>query len=238
MAESNILQQIRAIKYNKLRGGEIIMDQKTSNNIAVIAIIISLVAIIIAWSYSSKEIISGNETIQSQLNELDNELNELETDLQERLNDQEKQIAITQAETRLLFVRETIDTTDDYELLAELVDERHTVLMDAFDIDEDLIPPQWEDIAETFSTLERLILNENEDDVIELADIMIARLNYHTTTTPYEVCQEEGGDWREFPTACVDNCYAQDVCAQVLTYGCDCGPAACWTGMTCKPLEN
>ncbi|MGM5487621.1 MAG: hypothetical protein ACQESG_01600 [Nanobdellota archaeon] len=60
-----------------------------------------------------------------------------------------------------------------------------------------------------------------------------------TPSTPEEICQAEGGDWREFPNGCVDTCESQRenvACAQVMTEGCDCGPGMCWNGATCVPI--
>lgn len=55
---------------------------------------------------------------------------------------------------------------------------------------------------------------------------------------PEERCVQSGGEWREFGNACADTCeYVRgkvDVCAQVITESCDCGPNKCWNGMTCE----
>ncbi len=54
------------------------------------------------------------------------------------------------------------------------------------------------------------------------------------------MCEAAGGTWRQMPTACADSCESQRdrmVCAQVLTYGCDCGEGMCWNGESCETLE-
>jgi hypothetical protein len=52
---------------------------------------------------------------------------------------------------------------------------------------------------------------------------------------PQAECNRVEGEWREFPNACADKCDAGDICAQVLTMSCDCGPDRCWNGRTCVP---
>lgn len=47
------------------------------------------------------------------------------------------------------------------------------------------------------------------------------------------LCELQGGEWREFPDACADLCGEHEVCAQVLTMSCDCGPERCWDGLAC-----
>jgi hypothetical protein len=47
-------------------------------------------------------------------------------------------------------------------------------------------------------------------------------------------CRFGGGEWQELPDSCVDLCEAQtQVCAQVITLGCDCGDGQCWDGEKC-----
>jgi hypothetical protein len=52
-----------------------------------------------------------------------------------------------------------------------------------------------------------------------------------------ELCIQEVGAWSQMPDACVDSCKSQRenlMCAQVLTFGCDCGPGKCWNGESCE----
>lgn len=54
-----------------------------------------------------------------------------------------------------------------------------------------------------------------------------------------ELCDAAGGVWKEMPNACVDSCRSQReglMCAQVLTYGCDCGEGMCWNGESCEEI--
>lgn len=52
-----------------------------------------------------------------------------------------------------------------------------------------------------------------------------------------EICLDNGGvEWKEFSNSCADNCsqYTQEqLCSQLITYGCDCGPDSCWNGTQC-----
>lgn len=50
--------------------------------------------------------------------------------------------------------------------------------------------------------------------------------------TEQSICNEAGGEWKSMPDACVDMCDAE-ICAQVITDGCDCGHEKCWTGQEC-----
>ena len=50
-------------------------------------------------------------------------------------------------------------------------------------------------------------------------------------------CEQAGGEWREFPNGCVDACGIDpltSMCTQAFTFGCDCGPSACWDGQKCR----
>lgn len=56
-------------------------------------------------------------------------------------------------------------------------------------------------------------------------------------------CLDSGGTWREFSNGCVDSCdLARNVetifCAQVFTFGCDCGSDECWNGESCEDVES
>jgi len=47
-------------------------------------------------------------------------------------------------------------------------------------------------------------------------------------------CRFGGGEWREFSNSCADQCGTQDqLCAQVVTEGCECGDGQCWDGEKC-----
>ena len=50
------------------------------------------------------------------------------------------------------------------------------------------------------------------------------------------ICLGAGGTWRQFPNGCVDACGIgpETMCTQAFTFGCDCGPNACWTGTECR----
>ncbi len=54
-----------------------------------------------------------------------------------------------------------------------------------------------------------------------------------------EYCGSTGGIWKRFSSACADSCTIArnptGVCAQVITWSCDCGPGRCWNGNSCEP---
>ena len=57
---------------------------------------------------------------------------------------------------------------------------------------------------------------------------------------PRRACAAAGGHWRQVRNTCVDSCRAAQAgvpiaCGMALTMGCDCGPAACWSGADCVP---
>ena len=64
--------------------------------------------------------------------------------------------------------------------------------------------------------------------------VAIAALAYFGVLDPNKFvgeagkCTVGGGEFKEFPNACADNCNAGDICAQVLTESCDCGEGKCW----------
>jgi hypothetical protein len=55
-------------------------------------------------------------------------------------------------------------------------------------------------------------------------------------------CESAKGVWRQFGNSCVDECRPKldsfSVCAQAITYGCDCGKGRCWDGETCVMLKD
>lgn len=55
-------------------------------------------------------------------------------------------------------------------------------------------------------------------------------------------CESAKGVWRQFGNSCVDECHPKldsfSVCAQAITYGCDCGKGRCWDGETCVMLKD
>lgn len=56
---------------------------------------------------------------------------------------------------------------------------------------------------------------------------------YDSTADTEAVCELAGGIWSLYDTGCRDSCYAEyygDLveCAEENTYGCNCGPNACW----------
>lgn len=51
-------------------------------------------------------------------------------------------------------------------------------------------------------------------------------------------CFIAGGHWTRLPDSCVDLCNPQKGCAEVLTFGCDCGPDKCWNGIFCEANKS
>jgi len=60
-------------------------------------------------------------------------------------------------------------------------------------------------------------------------------------TKEQKACTESRGKWLLLPDTCVDRCKKPDekrYCAQVLTWGCDCGSGRCWDDTTCRDEEK
>ncbi|MFP4111921.1 MAG: hypothetical protein ACLFUO_02900 [Candidatus Woesearchaeota archaeon] len=56
-----------------------------------------------------------------------------------------------------------------------------------------------------------------------------------------DICEDAGGNWELMPNSCVDSCeYNRNpdsiICAQALTYGCNCGEGMCWNGNDCVEI--
>lgn len=52
-------------------------------------------------------------------------------------------------------------------------------------------------------------------------------------------CLAGGGRWTGFSNGCADFCNHGDICTELATLGCDCGPDKCWDGSRCiKPCVN
>lgn len=65
-------------------------------------------------------------------------------------------------------------------------------------------------------------------------------LKYLVTSSLPQTCSDSGGTWKDFPNSCVDSCALAAnpggiACLDVITQGCDCGPAKCWDGKGCVP---
>ena len=69
-----------------------------------------------------------------------------------------------------------------------------------------------------------------------------AQLSRPTSFDKRPACETENGSWRQFGNACADSCKAKfdkfSICAQSLTYACDCGDNKCWNGKYCVGLED
>jgi hypothetical protein len=193
------------------------LRQKNIMNIAVFALIISVLAIVLSGFVLNR--------LRTPVSDVD--------DLERKIDSLERDIAVAQAKVRLISLRAGIQANDDFERLADEADNIRLEFLDSFN--DDVAPLRLEDINSTFIDLERLI-REDEEGAISLIDALVSRLNIQIDTTPFEACTDAGGEWREFPTACADKCYQEEVCAQVLTFSCDCGPNMCWNGLTCQPL--
>ena len=61
-------------------------------------------------------------------------------------------------------------------------------------------------------------------------------------TTDETRCRMSGGEWKEFASSCADTCsFARNqtqLCAQVLTMSCECGPERCWNGTYCTDVRD
>ncbi len=81
--------------------------------------------------------------------------------------------------------------------------------------------------------LNRERLNQHMKRIIILLAALLLIAGCSGTMTEQGSCEEQGGEWKTFPDACADFCNAGDMCAQVLTESCDCGPDECWDGQKC-----
>jgi len=63
--------------------------------------------------------------------------------------------------------------------------------------------------------------------------------------TEQQVCENQGGEWKQFNNGCMDSCeYRRNptnvMCTQALTFGCECGPDRCWNAgeKVCEEVEK
>lgn len=87
-------------------------------------------------------------------------------------------------------------------------------------------------------------------DVLKaLSNTRMPVVNERTLTAPtpmpvssQQICERTGGTWRQFTNSCTDSCGAVNrkelVCAEVATFGCDCGNNGCWDGVSCIGNPN
>jgi hypothetical protein len=56
------------------------------------------------------------------------------------------------------------------------------------------------------------------------------------------VCEKQGGVWRQFGNSCLDSCISKfdkfSICAQAITYGCDCLRDKCFDGNQCVLMSD
>lgn len=62
--------------------------------------------------------------------------------------------------------------------------------------------------------------------------IFISGCEGHLFNSEGNACSKSGGEWKTMSDSCVDKCDTQ-LCAEVLTSGCDCGSDKCWNGNDC-----
>lgn len=71
---------------------------------------------------------------------------------------------------------------------------------------------------------------------------VFAQVIRSTTFDNREICEKEGGVWRQFGNGCVDSCKAKldrfTVCSMALTYGCDCGKDRCLEDNKCVTISD
>lgn len=71
---------------------------------------------------------------------------------------------------------------------------------------------------------------------------VFAQATRYTSFDDRPDCEESKGVWRQFGNVCVDQCRPKFdqfvICAQAITFGCDCGDGRCWEGNSCIPLKD
>ncbi|MFW6282460.1 MAG: hypothetical protein ACOC1P_00200 [Minisyncoccales bacterium] len=220
--------------------------------ILIIVLIISLAAIMMAWVALVQEKVlledNVNNTALARVNNLETnmiDLNNTTRDNQRKLENVTREInslnktlreelGLLNAKISLNFLKNELETENNIQELSDNVLNIQEDLFKAYEIDPQDIPSTWEDINTIFNNLHELINNEEREDALILIDNLITKLRTNTNLTREDVCEAAGGEWREFSNACADKCNTSDVCAQALTYSCDCGPNMCWNGLTCQ----
>ena len=48
-----------------------------------------------------------------------------------------------------------------------------------------------------------------------------------------KLCKNSGGKMKDFRNGCADKCGTKEVCTQIITRSCDCGPDKCWNNNQC-----
>jgi hypothetical protein len=71
--------------------------------------------------------------------------------------------------------------------------------------------------------------------IFSLAVLIIIYFNILHPFTNASKCLVGGGRWVGFSNGCVDFCNHKDICTELATLGCDCGPTRCWNGDKCQP---
>jgi hypothetical protein len=90
----------------------------------------------------------------------------------------------------------------------------------------------WKEVDQNIEKFQVSVKQESADSIDNLEAILNS-LASDIKPDDKALCKAEGGEWKEFSDACADKCGTADICAQVLTYSCDCGPNQCWNGTSC-----
>lgn len=156
-------------------------------------------------------------------------------------------LAYTEARIRLLALQTELEAESDYRMAAQEVAEIRAMLARGYENAEGDAQTQYREADAALERLETDLQAGTADSLQSLEeaisvfeqDIESAQKDVAPADEPVR-CANAGGTWRQFPNACTDSCASQEdgtvVCAQVLTYGCDCGPGQCWNGAACEPL--
>ena len=198
---------------------------KKIRNIEWIALAISIMALLLAWAAYNRAGIDLEQQIEFQLTGIRQEIKE--------------QIALAEARIKLNAIRTRVVLRNEYyEARMDVISLRRD-LKQSFELAEQESKELWMEIDADLEKLEVELRDESSEALVRI-DQIIGKLHSQVEVDMQEQCEMSGGDWRQFPNACADTCsYAADnsmVCAQVLTYSCDCGTDMCWNGAACEPI--
>ncbi len=199
----------------------------------------------------SEGVQSADEQTTETINELRQELARLEQSSSRAItaarSEARQDLAYTEARIRLLALQTGLEAEADYRMAAQDVAEIRVMLARGYENAEGDAQTQYREADAALELLETDLRAGTADSLQSLEeavqvfeeDIESVQKDVAPEDEPVR-CANAGGTWRQFPNACADSCAAQEdgavVCAQGLTYGCDCGPGQCWNGAACEPL--
>lgn len=201
------------------------MRYDTNQYFTIAALVISILALIFAWTAYNRAGVDLSTQVELQVEEERREV--------------QRELAVAEARIRLASIRAEIAAEEFTEESADEIADVREELAEAYSDTTGEVREGWETMDQGLEVLE-LQIREGAAESLATLDDVVENMRSGVSVTPRKQCLDQGGEWTQFPNSCVDSCeYRRNpdmVCAQVITMGCNCGEGECWNGVTCETI--